>query len=135
MAGFAFKPMLSGENSVILSLAAAALVTGIYSQKLGPVSDAHATDANDGNMKAALKKAGWEAVMLVGAMWLLARDHNIAILGGAAIIAEELSYRHAIMTEPGSGQIQITPASYQAASSGATVTPINAGLAAEAYAG
>jgi hypothetical protein len=36
---------------------------------------------------------------------VLARDPNIVILGGAAIIAMELHYRHAIMAHPDTGQM------------------------------
>ena len=114
---FSFKPRLSGENSIIAALATAALVIGIYNMKVGPVSDVHASDAGDGNLAASVKKAGWEAVVAVAGLTLLANDANIAILGGAAVIAEELSYRHAMMTNPASGQIQVTPASYQSAGS------------------
>jgi hypothetical protein len=112
---FKFTPRLSGENSIIAALATAALVIGIYNMKVGPVADVHASDAGDGNLAASVKKAGWEAVVAVAGLTLLANDANIAILGGAAIIAEELSYRHAMMTNPASGQIQVTPASYQSA--------------------
>jgi len=129
------KPILSGENSIITSLATAAVVGGIYNGTVGPVSDVHATDAADINIKASLRKAGWMSIVLVGSVWLLSRDHNILILGGATIIAEELGYRHANMTEPSTGQIQVTPASYQPASQGATVTPITAGMTLEANAG
>ena len=111
------KPRLSGENSIIASLAIVALVFGIYQAKIGPVSDVHATAANDGNLAASIKKAGWVSVTAVAGVSLLAKDPNIAILGGAAIIAEELSYRHALMTNPGNGQIQLTPQAYQPAGS------------------
>ena len=117
------KPRLSGENSIIASLATVALVLGVYNMKVGPVSDVHATDPNDGNMAASVKKAGWEALTAVAALTLLAKDPNIAILGGAAIIAEELSYLHAMMTNPGTGQITLTPQAYQPAG-GASVTDI-----------
>ena len=40
----------------------------------------------------------------------------IAILGGAAVVAEELCYRHALLVNPGTGKIAVTPASYQPAS-------------------
>lgn len=106
------KPRLSGENSIIASLATVALVLAIYNMKVGPVSDVHATDANDGNMQAAVKKAGWESVAAVAGVGLLAKDPNIIILGGAAIIAEELAYRHALLSHPGTGQIQVTAAGY-----------------------
>jgi hypothetical protein len=108
-----FKPRLSGENSIIVALATAALVLGIYNMKVGPVSDVHATDANDGNMAASVKKAGWESVVVVAGVGLLAKDPNIIILGGAAIIAEELAYRHAMMSNPATGKIATTAAGYQ----------------------
>ena len=121
---FSIKPRLSGENSVIVSLAVAALVFATYSQSVGPVSDVHATDANDINMKAAIKKAGWASVGVVAALTVLAQDANIAILGGATIIAEELSYRHALMASPSNGQIEVTPSSYlPAGNQGATSPP------------
>lgn len=110
-----FKPRLSGDNSIITSLATVAVVISIYNAKLGPVSDVHATAANDGNYAAAIKKAGWQALTVVAAISLLAGDTNIVILGGAAVLAEELSYRHANMTNPATGQIQLTPQAYQPA--------------------
>lgn len=109
---FSIKPRLSGENSIVVALATAAFVVGIYNMKVGPVSDVHATDAMDGNMKASVKKAGWEALVAVAGLTILAQDPNVLILGGSAIIAEELSYRHAMMASPNSGQIQVTPESY-----------------------
>jgi hypothetical protein len=114
---FSIKPRLSGENSIIMAAAAAALVVGIYSAKLGPVADAHATPSNDGNMLASVKKAGWQATTTVAALALLAQDANIVIIGGLAIILEELNYRHAIMANPNNGQIQVTQASYLPAGS------------------
>ena len=113
---FSIKPRLSGENSIIMALATVALVVGIYTGKIGPVSVAHATGANDPNLLASTKKAGWESVVAVAALTLLAQDPNILILGGAAVIAEELSYRHAIMASPDTGAITpVTQASFQPA--------------------
>lgn len=118
-----FKPRLSSENSIIASLASVALVIGIYQAKVGPVADVHASDAYDGNIQAAVRKAGWVSVIAVAGISLLAKDANIVILGGAAIIAEELTYRHALMTNPSSGQIQVSPTAYTPAG-GASVTDI-----------
>lgn len=112
-----FRPRLSAENSIVVALAATALIVGLYAAKIGPVADVHATDANDGNMRAALKKSGWESVLLIAGVTLLSGDLNVAILGGAAVIAEEMTYRHALISNPSTGQIQVTPASYQPASS------------------
>lgn len=124
MLGKLFKPRISGDNSIITSLAVVAVVAAIYVNKVGPVADVHMTDANDGNINASIRKAGWEAVGVIAAISLLAGDTNIVILGGAAVIAEELSYRHANMTNPGTGQISITPQAYQSA--GGQVTAVAA---------
>lgn len=120
------RPLLGQENSVITSLAVAAVVTGIYGSKVGPVADVHATNAGDINIAGSIRKAGIEAGALVVGVWLLSRDHNVMILGGATIIANELSYRHAAMTNPANGKIDITQASYLPAGGGSNVTPITA---------
>lgn len=110
------KPRLSGEGSIVTSLAIVALVVGVYQSSVGPIADVHATDANDINMAAGVKKAGWMCVAAVAGVGLLAKDPNIIILGGAAIIAEEFSYRHALITSPLTGKLQpLTPAAYTAA--------------------
>lgn len=109
------KPRLSGENSIIASLATVGLVIGIYQAAVGPTADVHATQPNDINLRSAVRKAGWTALAAVAAVALLSKDMNIMILGGATVIAEELCYRHALMTNPGTGLISITPQSYQSA--------------------
>ena len=114
---FSIKPRLSGENSIITALAVAALVIGVYNASVGPIADVHTTGANDPNLAAAVKKAGWKAVTLVSSVALLAQDPNIVILGGAAIIGEELTYRHALMASPDTGRIDVTPQSYVPAGS------------------
>lgn len=111
-----FTPRISGETSVIASLSVVALVVAIYNAKIGPVSDVHATGANDGNIAAGIRKAGWTSLGVVAAISLLAGDTNVIILGGAAVVAEELAYRHANMTNPATGQIQVTPQAYVPAS-------------------
>lgn len=112
-----FKPLLSADNSVITALATAAFVVAIYNYSVGPISDVHATGANDPNLQASVKKAGWKSVALVAGLTILARDPNILIMGGAAVIGEELTYRHALMASPDTGRIQVTPASYVPAGS------------------
>lgn len=96
-----FRPILKPENSVVAGIATMALVGGFYVGHIGPVSDAHATAANDGNLNAAIKKTGWMSVAAVTGLTLLTRDLNVAILGGATIIGLELAYRHAIITQDG----------------------------------
>ncbi len=121
--GFSFKPRLSGENSIIMAAAAAGIVYAIFTQKIGPVADVHATGARDGNMGAAIRKAEWTSIISVAALTLLAQDLNVAIIGGGAVLLEQLSYRHAWMASEANGQIQVTPQSYAPAAA-----PPQAGL-------
>jgi hypothetical protein len=116
-------PLLKQENSIIMSGAVVALTVGLYTGVVGPVSVAHATEANSGNLEASKKKAGFTALAGISAIALLAKDPNIVILGGATIIAMELMYRHAIMAHPDTGQI-VPPAqaAYQPAQNVVPIT-------------
>lgn len=102
----AWKSILKPEGSVTAGLATVASVYGIYQLNVGPVSQAQATDPNHPVLESTRKKAGYSSLLLVSALSLITRDANIFILGAGTIMVMELSYRHAIMAEPGSGKIQ-----------------------------
>lgn len=111
----AFKSVLSPENSVLAGVVTAGFAVGIYEVSLGSVASAHKTGgpADTAIMQASLRKAGFTALAAVAGVALLARDPNIAIIGGAAIIAMELHYRHAIQTDADTGMpIPQGPAAY-----------------------
>lgn len=119
----AIKSILKPEGSLVLGGATVALTVGLYTGLVGPMSMAHQTDANSGNLSAARKKAGYTALVGIAAIGLLSKDANIVILGGATIIAMELGYRHAIMAHPETGAIvPPAPTTYQPAEN---VVPIN----------
>lgn len=101
----ALSPIFKPEGSIIAGLAVVGLVVANYNLHNGPASMAAATDAWDSNLAASNKKAGWSSLALVAGVALLARDPNIAILGGAAIIAMQSSYIHAIAVHPQTGAI------------------------------
>lgn len=112
----AFKSMLKPENSLIMGATVAGIVYATYQLDIGPVSGAQASDAHHPILEVSRKKAGYTSLVLVGGLALLARDVNIVILGGAAIIAMEAHYRHAIMAHPETGQMMPPPnMSYQPA--------------------
>jgi hypothetical protein len=111
------------DGSILGGLTVVGLVIADYNIQAGSVSVAHATPANDGNLQAARKKAGYSAFVLVAGISLVSKDVNIAILGGGTIIAMELSYRHAILTNPETGQI--VPPAPQAYQPAQNVVPIN----------
>lgn len=106
-----YKP----ADSMTIAVATAAGVFVIYGSKIGPAADVHASDSGDIAINAAIRKAGWEALLLVAGMSLLSRDLNVVILGGAAIILEHTMYLHADLASPADGKISVNPAAYQQA--------------------
>jgi hypothetical protein len=115
--GFFDKPIagLKPADSVVIALAVAVGVVTIYSAKVGPVADVHMTNPGDGPVNASIKKAGWQSWVLVAGVTLMARDLNVAILGGSAIIMEHAMYLHADMCNPADGQIVPKPGAYSPA--------------------
>ena len=106
-----FKSVLKPENSIGAGLATIAIVAGIYQLDVGSVSQVHASDAYHGANTAGIKKAGYTSLITVAGISLLARDPNIVILGGAAIIAFHAHYRHAHAVNPGTNMVESPGAS------------------------
>lgn len=118
------KSILKPENSALAGVAVAGSVMAIYSLDVGTVAGAHASDANHGALESSRKKAGYTAFIFVSALALITRDLNILILGGATIIGMEVHYRHAIMVNPQTNQVEPpNPVEYQPAQL-ASVTPL-----------
>lgn len=118
-----FKSILKPSDSVVMSVATVGGVVAVYELHIGSVAQAHATDANHPANETSRKKAGLMALAFVAGLTLITKDANIGILGGGTIIAMEVSYRHAIMTSPLTGQIEAPGASaYQPA--GSNVYPL-----------
>jgi hypothetical protein len=115
MSFFATPKGYAPADSMTISLATAAGVLVIYGSKVGPVADVHASASGDIAINASIRKAGWEALLLVIGMTLLSRDLNVPILGGAAIILEHVLYLHADLASPATGKITVNPAAYSPA--------------------
>lgn len=103
---FFSKSVLKPEGSIVSGIAVAGSVYAIYSMNVGTVVQAHASDANHGSLESSRKKAGYTSFIFVAAITLITRDANVGILGFGSIVAMETLYRHAIMVEPTTGQIQ-----------------------------
>lgn len=110
----AFKSLLSPESSVLAGVATAGFAWSVYEVNLGSVAGAQKTSGPDtAILKTSLRKAGFTALAAVFGIALLARDPNIAIIGGASVIALELHYRHAIGTDADTGlPVPQGPAAY-----------------------
>lgn len=104
-----FRSILKPEGSVVAGVAVAGSVWAIYNMNVGPVSTAHASDANHGSLESSRKKAGYIAFIFVSGITLITRDANVGLLGFASVVAMELQYRHAIMANPVTGEM-VAPA-------------------------
>lgn len=114
-----FKSYLKPEGSIVAGLAVMGSVYAIYQLNVGSTVQVQMTDANHPAAETSRKKAGYEAALIVAGIGLIAKDANIIILGSATIIAMELTYRHAIMAHPETGQMQ-PPSTAVYAAAGAT---------------
>lgn len=109
-------PRLKPENSIVTSLATVALVAAIYQTDVGTMAQVHMSPAYHGPAGSVIKKAGWTSLAVIGGLFILTRDPNVVVLGGAAVIAFHASYRHAHMADPDTGQVVPEgPAAYQPA--------------------
>lgn len=130
--GYFDKRILKPEGSIASGIATAGLVYAIYSMDMGPVSQVQMTEANHPALESSRKKAGYTAFIAVAALTLLTRDGNVGTLGFISIVAMEVHYRHAIMSDPVSGIMQaVSPDKYIPASEIPTATQ---GQPAAAYA-
>lgn len=116
-----FKSILQPQSSVIAGVATMGLVFATYQLQVGSVAEARATAANHPALESSRRKAGYTALMLVAGLTLITKDSNIGILGGASIIAMELSYRTGIMGEPMSGALMNPRSDYTAYDSAMTM--------------
>lgn len=101
----AFKTFLKPSESVMVSMATAGMVYGIYQYSLPSVAETHATDAHNVSLDSGRKKAMWTSAAVVGGMFLMTRDPNVFMIGGASFLALEWSYRHANSTDPKNGKV------------------------------
>lgn len=94
------RSILKPEGSVMAGVATVGLVAAIYELNVGSIAQAHVTEPNHPSLESSRKKAGWLSFALVSALTLITRDGNVGVLGYGTIIAMELGYRHAIMSNP-----------------------------------
>ena len=99
------KSFLKPDAATIAGLATIGAVFATYQLNVGTVSQAAVTEPNNPALASSRKKAGYTSLVLVSALTLITHEANVAILGGGAIIALELSYRHGIMAHPQSMQM------------------------------
>jgi hypothetical protein len=126
-----FKSRLKPEGSYVAGIAVAGGVWAIYNMTVGPMSTAHASDANHPANATSLKKAGYMAFVFVAGLTVIAKDSNVGLLGFGSIIALQATYRHAIMASPVTGQMVPPAGSGYTPAGGNVVDFANAGAMAD----
>lgn len=121
---FSTPPGYKPADSISTAALAGIAVFTVYGGKVGPVADVHMSTPGDPNINAAVKKAGWTALALVGVLTFLTRDLNVLIVGGGAIVLEHTMYLHAEMANPANGQITVNQAAYAPAVGLATLAAV-----------
>lgn len=99
-----WKSILKPDQSVVIALAVAGGVASIYGTMLPSMVEIHAAPAHNQAVETTQKKAMWSSAALVAGSYLLTRDPNVFVAGGAAFVAIEWLFRHANNTDPNSNQ-------------------------------
>lgn len=96
--------MLKPETSLMVGLATAAVVYGVYTQATPPIADIRTTVQNNGDMTAANKSAAWLSAAVVAGISLIAKDPTVFIIGGAMVVGMSWWTEHANAVNPDSGK-------------------------------
>jgi hypothetical protein len=114
----AIKSILKPDGSIALGIATGIFVTVIYDRQLPSGAVMHATDAGDGNIEAARKKAAWTSAAVLSGVTLLTRDVNVFVLGAVVLFALDMHTRHANASNPDTQELVSAAPGYGAAGNG-----------------
>lgn len=95
-----WNSILKPDQSVITALAVAGGVVAVYNTNLPTMVEVHAAPAHNDAVYASMKKAKWTSAALVTGAYLLTRDPNVFVAGGATFVAIEWMFRHANSVDP-----------------------------------
>jgi hypothetical protein len=96
----------SPDASIATGLAEAALVIGIYSHNLPQSANVrYNPQPHDKNLEACRKAAAQESLGVLAILFLLTRDWNSFLIGGAVLTGVDMYMKHHNATVPGSGAI------------------------------
>ena len=94
---------LKPEISIPAGLATATLVYAIFQNATPSIADIRVAPVGDEHIAASERLASWTAAGTVSAVALIAKDPNIFIFGGAAVVALAWWHRHANLFNPNTG--------------------------------
>lgn len=93
------------EASVTTGLGEAAAILAIYMGALPSHADIRSADPHNTDVEATRKKAAWMSGALIGLVFVMTRDRNSALIGGAALAGVDFLVKHANGVQPGTGKL------------------------------
>lgn len=102
--------VLKPESSVLTGLAEGAAIVAIYTMTLPNTTDVRAAAPHNTDVEAARKRAAWTSGAVLGVVFLLTRDVNSFLLGGAVLAGIDFHYKHADAVSPATGKMTTPPA-------------------------
>lgn len=91
---------LKPEVSMMVGLATATLVYGVYSNATPTLAEIRATPKENPQLDSSRKTAAWTSAAVVAGVSLIARDATVFILGGGMVVALDWWHRHGNMVNP-----------------------------------
>jgi hypothetical protein len=96
---------LQPDSATMVGLLTAAGVYLIYSNSLPTMADIRLGPPNDNDVEATRKSAAWKSAVLIGLVFLVARDLNSYIISGGALVGIDYMYKHHNAIEPSTGRL------------------------------
>lgn len=95
------------DSATTVGLLTAAGVYLIYNNGLPSIADIRTAPAHDRDIEASRKHSAIMSAVLVGGVFLIARDLNSYVISGAALVGLDLMYKHANSVNPGTGKADV----------------------------
>jgi len=93
------------ENAMLLGLAEAAAVFAVYQHAVPNQTDIRSADPHNIDVEAARKRAAWVSAAIIGLTYVITRDLNSVLIGGAALAGMDMMVKHANGVNPSTGKL------------------------------
>ena len=101
------RSRLRPDTATMTGILTAAGVYLIYNNALPSITDVRSAEPHDSDAEKARKHAAWEGALLIGAVFLVARDFNSFIISGSALVGLDLMHKHANTVNPATGRADV----------------------------
>jgi hypothetical protein len=92
------------DSATTIGVLTAAGVYLIYNNALPSIADIRTAPEHNNDAEQSRKHAAIMSAILVGGVFVIARDFNSYIISGAALVGIDLMYKHANAVNPGTGK-------------------------------